>query len=104
MPSSSTSLANLPGDPFGKVLAWLWWAGRREDAAILVTDLLAELRVHNRESPEVGERVTWDGLRFGIQQAITGRLLESSVDALCVYLDHEVPKYYGQPLAHLNQP
>ncbi len=45
-----TSLMLHPGDPFGKVLAWLWRSGRSQHAVVFVADYLSEMRNHSPQA------------------------------------------------------
>lgn len=98
--------ADNPGDPFGKVVAWLWRSGRAARAAQLVAEYLAEMRIHNPNHPAEGSRLTWSQLKQGIRTAINTPydLSTDEVDELCAYLEANVPSYYGKPLVELEQP
>lgn len=95
---------NHPGDPLGKVLSWLWMAGREADCVELVSDYLAEMREHNPHRPEVGDRLTLGGLLLGIRQALDWRLEDGQSDDLITFLEGRVPKFYGVTPKRLNAP
>lgn len=92
----SSALVFHPGDPFGKVVAWLWASGQPDRAAILVADYLAQMRVHNPNHPDDGHRLTWARLRAGLPLAIHPEQLDhDQVEEMLAFLDEKVPSYYG---------
>lgn len=99
--AESRALAAHPGDDFGRVLGWLWLAGRRMDCVVFVSDFFSEMREH---SPALGQRLTWDELKRGLVQAIDPRLSRAEVDGLLNFLDDQLPKYYGRAPKRLNEP
>lgn len=93
-----------PGDSFGKVLGWLWRTGRRDRAALLVHDYLAQMRVHNPHRV-AGELLTWDDLKFGIRMALNPADVPiDRQDEFIEYLDKHVPGMFGQSVKALNDP
>lgn len=100
----NASMRFHPGDPFGKALGWLWSTGRRDQAALLVADYLAEMRVHNPNRVE-GELLTWDDLKFGIRMALNPNDVPlNEQDELIEHMDKHVPGLFGRPLDSLNDP
>lgn len=97
-------LTKHPGDSLGKVLSWLWSAGRQDDCGRLVADYLAEMRQHNPHAPDEGRRLTWADLEQGIAYALDPRLSERDVEALLTCLRENVPRYYGEAPKRLNAP
>lgn len=96
-----------PGDPFGRVLAWLWRSGHHHQAARLVADYLSEMREHNYHAPAAGTRLTWASLRRGIPVAIVPRDLpgdDAELEQMLTYLDEAVPGLYGASATELNTP
>lgn len=67
---SQSSAWYHPGDSFGRVMAWLWDTGQADQLNLLVADLLAELRHHNKAAPEPGQRITLETLVRGIRLAL----------------------------------
>lgn len=82
-----------PGDPFGKVLAWLWTTGQEDHAASLVADLLAQARYHNPHGVE--PRLAFADLLDGIPMSLPNGTSQESADALVEHLREAVPKYFG---------
>lgn len=102
--STPETMSSHPGDPFGETIAWLWLSGQRDLCAMTVTNYLAEMRIHNPNSPEEGSRLTWEALRTGLTMA-SGHCLEPhQMSEMLDYLDHSVPGLFGQPLERLNMP
>ena len=102
--SASTALMGHPGDPLGRVLSWLWSAGRQDDCVRLVTDYLAEMREHNPHRPDMGERLTWDELKTGLRHAADPKLTEEQSARLVEFLEVRVPRQFGSALKRLNSP
>ena len=95
-----------PGDPFGRVPAWLWRTGQYANATQLVVDYLAEQRRHHPNAPEEGSRLTWRHLRQGLPLAINTpyELETDQVVELLEHLDTHVPSFYGLPASELDKP
>ncbi len=80
-----------PGDPFGRVLAWVW----REDpdeAMLLLADYLAMLRDHNPWA-DIDPPVRLDEVLGGLRLALPHDFGE--YDALVAKAHREVQGYYG---------
>lgn len=88
-----------PGDSFGRVVSWLWDTGQADRMNLLVADLLAELRHHNRAAPEAGSRITLETLVRGICLALPYGAPE---DAIAATLLRGVPGY--SPSDNVSQP
>ena len=98
------SLGSHPGDPLGRVLSWLWSAGREVDCIVLVSDYLAEMREHNPHHPEEGDRLTLEELLRGIRLSLDQSLRDSQPDELITFLEDQVPRHYGAAPKRLNAP
>jgi len=81
-----------PGDSFGRVVAWLWDTGNTAQMHLLVADLLGELRHHNPDAPEPGQRITLERLVAGIRLALPYGAPE---DAIATSLLRNVPGFFG---------
>lgn len=82
-----------PGDPFGKVLAWLWTTGQEDHAASLVADLVAQVRYHNPHGVE--PRLAFSDLLDGIPMSLPNGTSQETADALVGHLREVVPRYFG---------
>lgn len=82
-----------PGDPFGRVFAWLWDLDR-DIATHLVADLLAEARrAAKKGQDEVRFSDLLDGLHFALPTHLAHHEQYATVRG---YLEAEVPKRYGR--------
>lgn len=81
-----------PGDPFGKVLAWLWLTDRAA-AMLTLADFCAHLRDHGRDPAPV----TLDDVLAGLTYAMPTRFPDPEFDALIAEARRVVPGMYGRP-------
>lgn len=88
MATSGTPLPH-PGDPFGKVLAWLWSSRREEGAVEMVDNLYRQLE--EAPGPEWDIPFTWEGLLQGIALSLPGSLEDSARDDLLAELRARTP-------------
>lgn len=85
-----------PGDPVGRLLAWLWTSGQEDVAMRWLADLVAELRVH--QPNPVRPAITFDELLAGLAFAFPDDLEDRDRDALIDRARNDVPQYYGGDL------
>lgn len=84
-----------PGDPFGRVFAWVWHQNP-DEAMMMLGDYLAMLRDHNRwGNPSPPVRL--DDVLRGLRLALPHDFDEASYDAMVAKARREVPIYYGDP-------
>lgn len=81
-----------PGDPFGKVLAWLWLTDRAA-AMLTLDDFCAQLRDHGRDPAPV----TLDDVLAGLTFAMPARFPDTEFEALIAEARRMVPGMYGRP-------
>jgi hypothetical protein len=81
-------------DPVGAIFAWLWDTNR-DEAAIMIADYMAELRVHG-ELAEDGPTVSFEDFLRGLRRAIPRSFADKA--EVTPYLRREVPQYYGRGL------
>lgn len=81
-----------PGDPFGRVLAWVWQLSP-DRAMIQLADYLAELRVHGPGAGDLDPPIRLEeilrGLRFALPQGFT------DYDQIVERARQQVPRLYG---------
>lgn len=82
-----------PGDPVGKVIAYLWQFGQRAHLSMFVSDILAQLRVWDSDAPT--PRLRFTDLLDGIPMALPNRFPDGDVGPLIDFLRQEVPRYFG---------
>lgn len=80
-----------PGDPFGKVRAWLWLTDRAA-AMLTLADFCAQLRDHGRSPAPV----TLDVLA-GPTFAMPARFPDAEFEALIAEARSMMPGMYGRP-------
>lgn len=101
--AGNSVMVSHPGDPFGRTLGWLWTAGLHDECVQLVVDYLAEMRQHNPNAPQPGDRLTWESLQFGLRQALDPQVSPEETEALLEYLREQVPRLYGAAPKRLNE-
>lgn len=89
-PQQASAAWRHPGDSFGRIAAWLWDTGQAGRLALLVADLLAELRHHHPEAPPAGQRITLDRLLDGVRLSLPGR---APAQELVAMLQRSVPGF-----------
>lgn len=78
-----------PGDPVGKVIAWLWLSAQRPQLVSFVTTIIAQLRHWGRDTPE--PRLRLADLLDGIPMALPNGFPREEVEPLLDYLRDAVP-------------
>lgn len=90
-PQQAGATWHHPGDSFGRSAAWLWDTGQAGRLALLVADLLTELRHHHPDAPPVGRRITLDRLLDGVRLSLPDR---APKDDLVAALRLSVPGFF----------
>jgi|GEM_PF-4107765 len=81
-----------PGDPFGKVLAWLWLTDPGA-AMLFLADFCSQLRDHGHDPVPVA----LDDILAGLTFAMPARFPDAEFDALIAEARRTVPGMYGTP-------
>lgn len=85
-----------PGDSllvpptFGRIVAWLWEVSSTDEAAVLIADLMASLRIIEERADE-GPPVRFADVLKSLRTALPS---DSDADRLIQYLRDEAPGYY----------
>ncbi|SDU76824.1 hypothetical protein [Jiangella alkaliphila] len=83
-----------PGDPAGKVLAWLWRTGQHDTMTLYVADIVSYMRVkHARDGRP---RLRLADLLTGIPLALPHDLPDDEAEQLVRVLRERVPGLFGQ--------
>jgi hypothetical protein len=81
-----------PGDPFGRVFAWVW----RDDpdqAILLLADYMADLRDHHPRAADIDPPLRLDEVLNGLRLALPHDF--DDYQAVVSKARSEVPGYYG---------
>lgn len=84
----------LPGESFGRVLAWLWRSGRHDEVLELVDSYMEglerrELQVTLLEGPVM----LWNRLWDGMPKTVGAEVLDSvGVGAMCTYINDKLAR------------
>lgn len=88
-----------PGQPaglqipptFGRVVAWLWEVSESDEAAVLMADYMACVRVHDELVDDHSPRVRFEDVLRSLRLALPA---DVDADRLVQYLRAKVPGYY----------
>ncbi len=83
-----------PGDPVGKVVAWLWTSGQHWQMTDFVGSLMAQLRHHHPDAPEPALRLA--DVLLGLPMALPHEFPDSEVEPLLATLREGVPRLFAK--------
>lgn len=85
-----------PGDPFGAVVGWLWASGRKPRCALMVADVIGQVRADAKEAgvPRPAFSDFLKMIPFGL---FDEDVPEHQEPEFIAYLRAEVPNYISDP-------